>query len=308
MAPANDTASSRFDAGSTPSGAGGAQADPPQPPPLEGSARAARPVRRDRDGASPRRRPNRRAVRVGLVVLSIAIVGLLWVIGSHQFESYILPSPSKVWESFRGLLERGVWWQQVRATLGHMAISFGLIIVIGLPLGIIIGRLWVVEGLARVPLIFLQTVPTIVLIALALIFIGTTATGVIAVTVASGLSYFTLNVIQGTKAIDYDLIEMGRAYGAGEGSLMRSIILPSVVPYFLAGSRVTLGVVWQVTLFGEYLMGTPGVGFQISSAIKLLDTASVFAWGLSIVALTIAFEYGLFRPVEAYLTRHSRRG
>ena len=62
-----------------------------------------------------------------------------------------------------------------------------------------------------------------------------------------------------------------------------------------------------MTLFGEYRMGTPGIGFQVSAAIKLLDTASVYAWGLSVVALTIAFEYGVFRPVEAVLTRHMRR-
>jgi ABC-type nitrate/sulfonate/bicarbonate transport system permease component len=63
-----------------------------------------------------------------------------------------------------------------------------------------------------------------------------------------------------------------------------------------------------VTLFAEYLMGTKGIGFQVSTAIKLLDTATVFSWGLSVVALTIAFEYGIFRPIEAFLTRHTRRG
>ncbi len=246
-------------------------------------------------------------VRMFLIALSLAITYVLWIIGAHHFASYILPHPHAVWASFKDTWDRGVWTQEVLQTLKHMAIAFALILGIGLPLGIIIGRLWVVEDLTRILLIFLQTVPTIVLIALALIFIGIDATGVEVVTIASGLTYFTLNVIQGTKSIDHDLIEMGRAYGAREATLMRSIILPSVVPYFLAGARITLGVVWQVTLFAEYLMGTPGVGFQISSAIKLLDTAAVFSWGLSIVALTIAFEYGVFRPAEAFLTRHTRR-
>lgn len=238
---------------------------------------------------------------------SVALMLGLWWWGAGFFEDYILPPPQDVWASLRATMERGVWANEIWATLQHAAIAFGLIIGIGLPLGIVIGRFWYVEDLTRVPLIFLQTVPTVVLIALALIFIGTNATGVVAVTVASGLTYFTLNVIQGTKAIDRELVEMGRAYGANERNLMRSIVLPSVVPYFLAGARVTLGVVWQVTLFGEYLMGTPGVGFQISSSLKLLDTAAVYSWGLSIVALTIAFEYGVFRPAEAYLTRHTRR-
>jgi NitT/TauT family transport system permease protein len=252
--------------------------------------------------------PLRRSIaRFALFVASIGALYLAWVFGSHHFEDYILPHPSSVWASFRSMVERGVWGTQVEATLGHMFLAYGITIGIGLPLGILIGRFWAVEDLTRALLIFLQTVPTIVLIALALIFIGTTATGVVAVTVASCLTYFTLNVIQGTKAIDHDLIEMARAYGANEPTIMRSVILPSVVPYFLAGARITLGVAWQVTLFGEYLMGTPGIGFQVSTSIKLLDTAAVFAWGLSVVVLTIAFEYGVFRPVERFLTRHTRR-
>jgi ABC-type nitrate/sulfonate/bicarbonate transport system permease component len=257
--------------------------------------------------APAERRRSRRARRLGLIVASVVALLALWWWGSGFFADYILPPPPEVWDRFVSAVQRGVWGAAVGATLGHMVVAFAIILAAGLPLGIVIGRLWVVEDLMRVPLIFLQTVPTVVLIALALIFIGTNDTGVVAVTVASGLTYFTLNVIQGTKAIDHDLVEMARAYGASERGIMRSVVVPSVVPYFLAGGRVTLGVVWQVTLFGEYLMGTPGVGFQVSSAIKLLDTASVFAWGLSIVALTIAFEYGAFRPVEAYLTRHTRR-
>jgi NitT/TauT family transport system permease protein len=258
-------------------------------------------------GGKAPRRASRVLVRLLLFLTAVAALYVAWVIGSHHFASYILPGPGLVWDSFTSMWSRGVWTAQVGSTLGHMFAAYGITIAIGLPLGILIGRFWVIEDLSRALLIFLQTIPTIVLIALALIFVGTTATGVIGVTVASCLTYFTLNVIQGTKSIDSELVEMARTYGAHEGTIMRSIILPSVVPFFLAGGRITLGVAWQVTLFGEYLMGTPGVGFQVNAAIKLLDTAAVFAWGLSIVFLTIAFEYGVFRPVEALLTRHMRR-
>jgi len=259
------------------------------------------------DGGARRTFPRRRLLRIGLIAVSLAALFGLWLWASSRTASYILPAPHQVWSAFKDEIQRGAWWTEIRATLSHMASAFGLILAIGLPLGIVIGRFWVVEDLTRVLLIFLQTVPTLVLIVIALIAIGTDSTAVVAVTVASGLTYFTLNVIQGTRSIDQDLIEMAHAYGAGERKIMRTIVLPSVVPYFLAGARITLGVVWQVTLFAEYLMGTNGVGFQISSSIKLLDTASVFSWGLSIVALTILFEYGIFRPAEFVLTRHSRQ-
>jgi NitT/TauT family transport system permease protein len=258
--------------------------------------------RRATGGTGRRRTP----IRVALVAASIAVLYLGWWYGSTRYPSYILPGPGPVWASFTDTWSRGVWLNEIRATLVHMLIAFGIILGAGLPIGIVIGRFWWVEDISRVALIFLQTVPTIVLIVLALIVLGTTDTAVVAVTVASGLTYFMLNVIQGTKAIDRDLVEMARAYGSGEGRIMRTVLLPSVVPYVLAACRITLGVVWQVTLFAEYLMGAQGVGFQVSADIKLLDTASVFMWGLSIVFLTILVEYGLFRPTERVLTRHTR--
>lgn len=275
-------------------------------PPAEVVKSKVRPLKRASGGGGNRSR--RRAIRIGLILVSIGLLVLLWLYGASKFEPYILPGPTEVWDSFKSLVERGVWWKEVQATLGHVAAAFLIVLAIGLPLGIVIGRFWVIEDLTRVPLIFLQTIPTVVLITIALIAIGASPTSVVAVTAASGLTYFTLNVIQGTRAIDQDLVEMGHAYGASEARIMRAITLPSVVPYVLAGARIMLGVVWQVTLFSEYLMGTNGVGFQVSSDIKLLDTSSVFAWGLSIVALTLLFEYGIFRPAEWFLTRHTRRG
>jgi NitT/TauT family transport system permease protein len=263
-------------------------------------------------GGVPRRRHAPRGslrllVRLGLFLLAVAALVAAWIIGSHHFASYILPGPGPVWDAVRSDWNRGVWGSDVEATLSHLFVAYGLTIALGLPSGILIGRFWVVEDLTRALLILLQTLPTVVLIVLVLIFVGSTPTGVIAVTVASCFTYFTLNVIQGTKAIDHDLVEMARSYRAGEATIMRSIILPSVVPFFLAGGRITLGVAWQVTLFGEYLMGVHGIGFQISGAIGLLNTPDIYMWGLSVVLLTIAFEYGFFRPLEWLLTRNARR-
>jgi NitT/TauT family transport system permease protein len=242
--------------------------------------------------------------RPARVIASVIVIFAVWAIAATQFPAYILPSPLDVWDQFLSAVGRGVWVEEILATVQHLLAAFGLVILIGLPLGILIGRSKIAEDLARVPMIFLQTVPTIVLIALALVIMGVSDTAVIGVTVAGSISYFLINVIQGTRSIDPDLTEMSRAYQASEGSIMRSVVLPSVVPYLLAGARITLGVAWQITLFSEYLMGTAGVGFQVNTSIKLLDTAAVFMWGLSIVALTLLVEYGIFRPVERLLTRH----
>jgi len=257
-----------------------------------------------RDQVTRRGGHPRRWVRPTRVVGAAVAVYLLWVLLAPHYPGYILPAPGDVGSSFTEAFGRGVWTSEVLATLGHLVAAFAIVLVIGLPLGILIGRSQIAEDLSRVMIVFLQTVPTIVLIALALVVSGANDNSVVGVAVAGSLSYFLLNVIQGTRAIDRDLVDMARAYRASESAIMRSVVLPAVVPYFLAGSRITLGVVWQITLFAEYLMGTSGVGFQVSSAIKLLDTKAVFMWGLSVVVLTLLFEYGIIRPVERRLTRH----
>ena len=258
----------------------------------------------------PRRRrtkTRRRWVRPVRVVAAAVVLYLAWALSAPAFPGYLLPAPVDVATTFVAAVDSGLWLTKVLETLEHLFTAFGIVLVIGLPLGVLIGRSEIAEDLSRVALVFLQTVPTVVLVALALIIFGTTDLSVVAVTVAGSLTYFMLNVIQGTRAIDTDLVDMARAYRAGEAAIMRSVVLPAVVPYFLAGARITLGVAWQITLFSEYLMGTPGIGFQVSTAIKLLDTKAVFMWGLTVVGLTLLVEYGILRPVERLLTRHTRR-
>lgn len=253
---------------------------------------------------APRVEATRRWLRPARVIGAVVVVYVVWLVLAPRYPGYILPAPVDVGRSFLDAVDRGVWFKEVLATLEHLLAAFGIVLVVGLPLGILIGRSVVAEDLSRVALVFLQTVPTIVLIALALVVVGANSTSVVGVTVAGSVSYFLLNVIQGTRAIDRDLVDMARAYQAGEPAIMRSVVLPAVVPYFLAGARITLGVAWQISLFAEYLMGTDGIGFQVSTAIKLLDTKAVFMWGLSVVVLTLLLEYGVIRPVERRLTRH----
>ncbi|MHB8457110.1 MAG: ABC transporter permease, partial [Acidimicrobiales bacterium] len=113
-----------------------------------------------------------RALRGARILASAASLIGLWWIGSHFYPNYVLPGPPDVWHSFVGTFSRGAWTANIGATLLHMFTAVAIILVVGLPVGIVIGRSAIAEDVSRVWLIFLQTVPTIVLIAIALTFIG----------------------------------------------------------------------------------------------------------------------------------------
>ena len=119
----------------------------------------------------------RLGTRVALFAASIAILFVLWIIGSRHFSPLILPGPTSVWHGFLGDWRSGFVTSDISATVEHLFIAYGITVLLGVPIGILIGRYWVVEDLTRAYLIFIQTIPTIVLIVLVLIFLGSTPIG-----------------------------------------------------------------------------------------------------------------------------------
>ncbi len=243
-------------------------------------------------------------MRAAVVVSSGLLMLLVWSLVSSRVGQLLLPSPAEVWNAFLADVAQGTWTSRIGGTLKHVVVSIVLVLVTGVPIGIAMGRWWFIEDLLRVPAILLQTIPTIALASIALISIGSSDTGVIVVTAASAFTYFTLSVVQGTRQVDVRVLEMARVYRATQLTVVRKILLPALVPHVLAATRVSLGVAWHVAVVAEYLMGTGGVGSALAADVRLLDTASVFSWALSIVVLTILLEYAAFRTSEHWLSRH----
>jgi ABC-type nitrate/sulfonate/bicarbonate transport system permease component len=82
---------------------------------------------------------------------------------------------------------------------------------------------------------------------------------------------------------------------------MQQIVLPAVFPEIISSLRVIIGILWKVSLFGEYVMGSEGFGYRIALALFIFDIPEVFAWGFTAVALMLIMEYGFFRPLEKYV-------
>lgn len=245
-------------------------------------------------------------MRAALVLGSVALLVAIWTIASRGVDSIVLPSPREVWAAFGEDVDSGAWWQAVSGTLRHVLGAFSLVVLIGVALGVAMGRFTAVDDLARAPLILLQTIPTIALAAIALLAVGTGDTAVVAVTVACGVPFFAVGIAQGSRDVDPELVQMARALGAGEAAIVRSVVIPSLLPYVLGSSRVALGVAWHVAVVSEYLLGTPAVGASIAADTRLLETAGVFSWALTIVAFTIVAEYAVFRPGERWLRGRMR--
>ena len=97
-------------------------------------------------------------------------------------------------------------------------------------------------------------------------------------------------------------MELARAYGFGRGRTLRRIYIPSVLPYFASGCRTALGLAWKAGVAAEVLCQPQNaIGTQIYNTKYYLETPSLFAWTLVVIALSFLLEWavgGLLRRAE----------
>jgi NitT/TauT family transport system permease protein len=130
---------------------------------------------------------------------------------------------------------------------------------------------------------------------------------ILAITMAS-TPMVTLQMWEGTKALDRDLLQMAHVFGLSRQQRIRHIVLPSILPYMVAGTKLGLALSWQVVVLSELFGLSNGVGFKINQAFAAFSIPAVMAWTLSFTAVMAIIEFGMLGPVERRLTRWRRAG
>lgn len=242
-----------------------------------------------------------------LPTASLLALLLLWYVVAGFYPAHLVPNPLETGQTLVRLVATGLFGPAILATLYHLLVSFALAAAIGISLGIAMGRVAVVEACFKNIIPILATLPRLIIITLAIIFLKMSDRGVIFVGLISGLPFVVVGVWQATRNIDAGLLEMARVYGHSERSIMGRVVLPGVVPDIISAMRVTMGVLWHAVLVTEFIMGQSGIGRQISMSLALYDIPAIFAWGVVVVLCMVASEYMLFRPLEQRLMRWKKR-
>ena len=115
----------------------------------------------------------------------------------------------------------------------------------------------------------------------------------------------TMTVIfrEGVRAIDRDLLEVGRVYGLSRTRRFLRIYLPQLYPYFLAATRSGLALVWKIVLVVELLGSSEGLGFQLGVFFQYFDITGILAYTFAFVILILLIEGVLLRPWERAVLR-----
>lgn len=240
--------------------------------------------------------------RIGRVLLPVLFWLGVWQLAAAAVgQELLLPGPAAVGRRLLELAAGAVFWQTALASLLRI---FG-----GLLLGVALGAL--LAGLtAWVPLLDWVLTPAVKVVRatpvasfILLVYLWVErgrVPGLISALMV--LPVVWGNVTRGIAETDPQLLELARAYGFGRGRTLRRIYIPSVLPYFASGCRTALGLAWKAGVVAEVLCQPQNaIGTQIYNTKYYLETPSLFAWTLVVIALSFLLEWavgGLLRRAE----------
>src|SRR6516165_9124133 len=241
----------------------------------------------------------------GLRAASIAALLLLWWGGSQLMRAPdVLPGPAAIARTIASDLastgpEGQSAYLHIGITLARIAIAFAASMLVGIAVGLAMGISRTLEGALMAIIPLLLTVPTILMVFLAVMWLGFSEAGGLVAVMTVVAPYVAVNIFEGTRAIDKSLIEMGLTFRASRALLVRKIYLPQLMPYIFSAFRYAFGMTWKVVALAETFGLKYGIGYMFFFWFEQFNMRQVLAWIVIFVILMLVLEHGVFARLES---------
>jgi NitT/TauT family transport system permease protein len=192
------------------------------------------------------------------------------------------------------LLESGELWPALLTTLQTLAIGFFLSVIVGITLGVILGRVPIIADVLEPYIDAVYATPRVVLVPLVILWWGIGDTGRLVLVFIGTVIPVILNTAIGVRNARPDLIEVGRAFGASERDLVKHVILPGSVPYLMAGMRIAVGRALVGVVIAEIFLDLTGLGglVQTKSAYFRVDEMIAVVIVLAFIGTALMWAVG----------------
>ena len=244
-----------------------------------------------------------------LTVVTFSSILALWaaVTGSGLWAPLIkpifLPSPVDVVETFIRLTQQGY---QGRSLLHHVtvsfnrfAIAFSACVVIGVPLGLLMGMSRPIRAVFEPPIQAIRPIPKLALLPLFLIWVGIGNLSKVVVIAAPVLPLIAIASMQAVRSISTKKIQAAQALGASPWVIFSRVVLPASLPGIFTGIRMAISIGVTMLVGAELTATSDGIAWMALTAAEFLSTDVVLV-GVLIMA---ALGYGLDRAVRAIESR-----
>jgi ABC-type nitrate/sulfonate/bicarbonate transport system permease component len=277
--------------------------------PARTDPRAARPLAADEPPAPPsRRRPGLLGRVLPPLVFSLLALGV-WQAYTElaDISPLLLPSPLEVARSV--VDNASLFADNAVVTLQEILIGFALGSVTGIALAVLLTYSRLAERAIYPWLVASQMVPIVAVAPILVVWFGFTIVPKVIVVALVCFFPIVVNTIDGLKAVDPEMVRLMRTLGMSRPRIMRSVRVPSALPYVFSGLKVGMALSVIGAVFGEWVGSSEGLGYLMLALNNQLATTELFGavLVLSVMGIVLFFLVGLAERLVIPWHHESRR-
>jgi ABC-type nitrate/sulfonate/bicarbonate transport system permease component len=208
------------------------------------------------------------------------------------------PPTSEILSTLVEQFGRGDFWVAILGTLRTWLLGLVIAVALGVAVGVLIGSVPLLRAATSSTIEFLRPIPSVALIPLVVVLHGPTVEATLILVVYAAFWQVLVQVLAGVADIDPVANETTRSYHFGRWARIRYLIWPTALPYAMTGVRLAAAVALILTITGELVIGSPGLGQEIATA----RTSGAVPVMYALIVVT-----GLFGVGANVLTRTAER-
>ena len=223
---------------------------------------------------------------------SLLVFLALWEFYGRRTDPLLFTYPTAVAEALWKLLRTGELIRQVGVSLSALAAGFAASLVLGVIIGLAMGRSPVAEAILEPHINALYAVPQVALTPLLMMWLGLGFSVKVAVVFLFAFFPILINTASGAKNVSASMVEVGRAYLAPPGQILFKIICPAALPFIMAGVRIAIGRALVGMIVAELFTAITGLGAMLSLYGNIFETAKMFVVIIVLALLGIGLIQG----------------
>jgi ABC-type nitrate/sulfonate/bicarbonate transport system permease component len=232
--------------------------------------------------------------RVGLALALPVVLLVTWWFASADSQSFYQPPLETIIKAFPGTWTADRLRGDVLPSLIRLIIGYGVALLAGIALGVLVGANRRLRALVEPILEFLRAIPPPVLVPVLILVAGLGNPTKVLVIVVGGIWPVLLNTVEGVRGVDDVLADTCRSYRIGGWLRLRTFILRAASPQIVVGARQALSISIIMMVIGELLGATDGLGYTVVEFQRGFQIpemwSGVFVLGLLGVVLSVIFQ------------------
>lgn len=230
------------------------------------------------------------------------IIVLLWCFLTYggYMKPIFLPSPTAIWEGLGEFQARNWLFPAIWRSFWRVTQALGLVILFGVPIGILMGAFAPVDALLRKVVNGGKSVPTTGIIGLIVLWFSIEERAKIIFLFVGAIFYMIILVKNAVLSVNEDYLRVARDIGATPAQMIRRVLLPGALPQIWDAFAVCNGIMWTYIVLAEYINSNEeqlGLGYLLYLGTRANDSGKVFGT-LIIIALISSLTDWFFQSVR----------